>query len=75
MFWIYLKLSALMGFGWLFGFIYLLVGKSTPVFSYLFVIFASLQGFYIALAFVVKKEIWQKYKELLRKKSTRLSHF
>ena len=74
MFWIYLKLSALMGFGWLFGFIHLLVGRSTPVFSYLFVIFASLQGFYIALAFVVKREIWQKYKGLFRKESTRLSH-
>ena len=62
MFWIYLKLSALMGFSWLFGFIYLLWG--TPVFSYLFVIFASLQGVYIALAFVVKKSVWEKYKKL-----------
>jgi hypothetical protein len=63
MFWIYLKLSALMGFSWLFGFIYLLVG--TLVFSYLFVIFASLQGAYIALAFVMKKAVWEKYKKLL----------
>ncbi len=66
MFWIYLKLSALMGFSWLFGFMYLLVG--TPVFSYLFVIFASLQGVYIALAFVMKKAVWKKYKKLFGRK-------
>jgi hypothetical protein len=71
MLWIYLKISALMGFGWLFGFIHLLVGKSTLVFSYLFVIFASLQGVYIGLAFVVKKHIWQMYKKLLRKNPER----
>ncbi|XP_028411909.1 uncharacterized protein LOC114534634 [Dendronephthya gigantea] len=61
--WIYLKLSSLMGFSWLFGFIYLLVEH--PVFSYLFVIFASLQGVYIAFAFVMKKRIWKKYMKLL----------
>ena len=71
MLWIYLKISALMGFAWLFGFIHLLVGKSTLVFSYLFVIFASLQGVYIGLAFVVKKHIWQMYKKLLRKNPER----
>ena len=68
MFWIYLKLSALMGFCWLFGFIYLLV--ESPVFSYLFVIFASLQGVYIALAFLMKKAVWKKYKLLFRRKDT-----
>ena len=62
MFWIYLKLSTLMGFCWLFGFIYLLV--ESPVFSYLFVIFASLQGVYIALAFLMKKAVWKKYQKL-----------
>ena len=64
MFWVYLKLSALMGFCWLFGFIELLV--EVRVFSYLFVIFASLQGVYIALAFIVKKKTWEMYKKLLR---------
>ena len=69
MFWVYLKLSALMGFCWLFGFIYLLV--EAPVFSYLFVIFASLQGVYIAFAFLVKKKIWVMYKKLLQFKQNR----
>ena len=68
MFWIYLKLSSLMGFCWLFGFICLLV--ESPVFSYLFVIFASLQGVYIALAFVMKRDVWEKYKLLFRRKDT-----
>ena len=66
MFWVYLKLSALMGFSWLFGFIDLFA-ESNEVFSYLFVIFASLQGVYIALAFVVKKEVWGKYKKLFER--------
>ena len=63
LFWIYLKLSSLMGFSWLFGFVNLLVEH--PAFSYLFVIFASLQGVYIAVAFVMKKTIWRKYMRLL----------
>ena len=67
MFWIFLKLSTLMGFCWLFGFIHLLVKTSTPVFSYLFVIFASLQGVYIALAFVMKKKIWTLYKSRFKR--------
>ena len=62
MLWVYIKLSSLMGFCWLFGFISLLV--ETPILSYLFVIFASLQGVYIALAFLVKKAVWKKYKKL-----------
>ncbi len=69
MLWIVLKLSSLMGFSWLFGFIYLLVKTSTPVFSYLFVIFASLQGVYIAVAFVMKKKIWKMYKNFFRRNS------
>ncbi|XP_028411918.1 latrophilin receptor-like protein A [Dendronephthya gigantea] len=65
MFWIYLKLSSLMGFSWLFGFVHLLVGSSTVVFAYLFVVFSSLQGVYIALAFVMNKRIWKMYAKLL----------
>ena len=64
-----LKLSALMGFSWLFGFIDLWA-ESALVFSYLFIIFASLQGVYIAVAFVMKREIWEKYKKLFTGKRT-----
>ena len=69
MFWIALKLSALMGFCWMFGFIHLLVKTKTLVFAYLFIIFASLQGVYIAFAFVMKKKIWKMYKNLLKRKT------
>ena len=74
MLWISLKLSSLMGFCWLFGFIHLLVKTSTPIFSYLFIIFASLQGVYIAIAFVMKKQIWEMYKKLC-KQNTRKPTF
>ncbi|XP_046849389.1 uncharacterized protein LOC124442921 [Xenia sp. Carnegie-2017] len=68
MLWIYIKISSLMGFSWLFGFLYLAVGSLA--FSYLFDIFASLQGVYIAVAFVMKKTIWQKYKQLFARRRT-----
>ncbi|XP_046849391.1 adhesion G protein-coupled receptor E2-like [Xenia sp. Carnegie-2017] len=67
MLWIYIKISSLMGFSWLFGFLYLAVGSLAI--SYLFDIFASLQGVYIAVAFVMKKTILQKYKQLFRPKN------
>ena len=72
MFWIYVKISTLMGFCWLFGFIDIVVKNS--LFSYLFVIFASLQGVCIALAFVVKKSVWEKYKKLLDRKHSKKHH-
>ncbi|XP_046849393.1 LOW QUALITY PROTEIN: uncharacterized protein LOC124442926 [Xenia sp. Carnegie-2017] len=62
MLWIYVKISSLMGFAWLFGFLYLLV--DSLILLYLFSISASLEGVYIAVAFVMKKSIWQKYKQL-----------
>ena len=67
MIWIYVKLSTLMGFSWLFGCLDILV-HSSPVFSYLFVIFASLQGLYIAVAFVFNKRVFKLYRQLVRKK-------
>ena len=69
MIWVYVKLSTLMGFSWLFGCLDILI-HSTPVFSYLFVIFASLQGLYIAVAFVFNKRIFKLYRQLVRKKRT-----
>ena len=56
--WVYVKPSTLMGFSWLFGCLDILT-HSTPVFSYLFVIFASLQGLYIAVAFVFNQRIFK----------------
>ena len=60
----------LMGFSCLFGCLDILT-HSTPVFSYLFVIFASLQGLYIAVAFVFNQRIFKQYKQLVRKKRTK----
>ena len=70
MIWVYVKLSTLMGFSWLFGCLDILI-HSTPVFSYLFVIFASLQGLYIAVAFVFNKRVFKLYRQIVRKKRTR----
>lgn len=67
MLWIYLKIATLMGFSWLFGFLDLIV-HGTLVFSYLFVIFTSLQGVCIAIAFIMNKRIFKMYKDLMRKK-------
>ena len=67
MFWIYLKIATLMGFSWLFGFLDLIV-HFTFVFSYLFVIFTSLQGVYIAIAFIMNKRVFKMYKDLMRRK-------
>ena len=60
---IYIKLSSLMGFTWLFGF--LDVVGSTKVFEYLFVILTCLQGVCVTVAFVFKKKTMRMYKEML----------
>ena len=57
---IYLKLSSLMGFTWLFGLLDVAVNTSR-VFEYLFVICTCLQGVFISMAFVFKKEILKMY--------------
>ena len=65
---IYIKLSSLMGFTWLFGLLDVAVNKSR-VFEYLFVICTCLQGVFISMAFVFKKEILKMYKEKISWKS------
>ena len=62
---IYVKLSTLMGFTWLFGLLAIVV-KSTAVFWYLFVIFTSLQGVFVALAFVLNTKTFGLYKQWYR---------
>ena len=59
---IYVKLSTLMGFAWLFGLLALVV-KSTTVFWYFFVIFVSLQGVFVATAFVLNTKTFVLYKQ------------
>jgi hypothetical protein len=59
---IYTKLSTLMGFTWLFGLLALVV-TSTTVFWYFFVIFTSLQGVFVAMAFVVNAKTFGLYKQ------------
>ena len=59
---IYIKLSTLMGFTWLFGLMALVV-TSTAVFWYFFVIFTSLQGVFVAVAFVMNVKTFGLYKQ------------
>ena len=59
---IYVKLSTLMGFTWLFGLLALVV-PSTTVFWYFFVIFTSLQGVFVAVAFVMNVKTFGLYKQ------------
>ena len=59
---IYAKLSTLMGFTWLFGLLALVV-TSTTAFWYFFVILTSLQGVFVAMAFVVNAKTFGLYKQ------------
>ena len=59
---IFIKLSTLMGFTWLFGLLALVV-TSTTVFWYFFVILTSLQGVFVAVAFAVNVKTWSLYKQ------------
>ena len=59
---IYIKLCSLMGFTWLFGLLDVLVG-SLEIFEYLFVILTCLQGVFISMSFVFKKETLKMYKK------------
>jgi hypothetical protein len=63
---IYVKLSTLMGFTWLFGLLALVV-TSTTVFWYFFVIFTSLQGVFVAAAFVLNAKTFGLYRKGYRK--------
>ena len=58
-----IKLATLVAFPWLFAFLGVLF-PDIEVFQYLFVIFACLQGSYVAVAFVCNKKTLRLYKKL-----------
>ena len=64
---VFLKIFILMGFTWIFGFLKVLVSH---YFEYPFIIFATLQGLYVALAFVFTSRVKQMYRTLLCKAKT-----
>ena len=53
---VYVKISSLMGFTWVFGFVAAFTGI-TEIW-YLFIIFNSLQGVFIGISFTFTKRIW-----------------
>ncbi|KAJ7371538.1 hypothetical protein OS493_024878 [Desmophyllum pertusum] len=59
---VFLKIFILMGVTWIFGFLKILVSR---YFEYPFIIFTSLQGLYIALAFVFTSRVKQMYRMFL----------
>ena len=58
-----IKLATLVGLPWVFAF-FGVIFSDVMAFEYLFVVFVSLQGLYIGLAFVSNKKTVQLYKEL-----------
>lgn len=67
---VYARLFVLMGFTWIFGFLALLVSKYP---FYPFTIFNTLQGVYIAAAFVFKTQVKELYVKLLCSKAQKKS--
>ena len=59
---VFFKMFLLMGFTWIFGFLKALGSK---YFEYPFIIFTTLQGLYIALAFVFTSRVKHMYRTLL----------
>ena len=59
---VFLKMFILMGFTWIFGFLKILVSE---YFEYPFIIFTTLQGLYIVLAFVCTSRVKQMYRSML----------
>ena len=59
---IYLKLSSLTGLTWIFGFLDILLDSA--ILSVLFVLLTSLQGFYIALSFLINDRVVKLYRDL-----------
>ena len=61
------KLSTLMGFSWLFGLLQVAVETETDAFAYLFVIFVSVQGLFICVAFLFQRKCYNLYNTLISK--------
>ena len=64
---VFLKIFILIGFTWIFGFLKVLVSQ---YFEYPFIIFTTLQGLYVALAFVFTSRVKEMYRTLLCKVKT-----
>ncbi|XP_071476214.1 uncharacterized protein [Diadema antillarum] len=60
---VYVKISTLLGFTWLFGFIAGFAGVNAL--WYIFIILNALQGFYIFLAFIANRRVGAMWMELL----------
>ncbi|XP_054754587.2 uncharacterized protein LOC129260655 [Lytechinus pictus] len=60
---IYWKISTLLGFTWLFGFVAAFAG--VPALWYIFIILNSLQGVYIFLAFMANKRVYHLWASVL----------
>jgi hypothetical protein len=68
---VYIKIAVLMGFTWIFGFLALL---ESTYFEYPFVIFNTLQGVYIALAFTFNSRVKKLYRlKVFKRKSAKES--
>ena len=61
------KLSTLMGFSWLFGLLQVAMETETDAFAYLFVIFVSVQGLFICVAFLFQRKCYNLYNTLISK--------
>ena len=60
---IYVKLSSVMGFTWLFGFLANLTVLT--VFWYVFIVLNTLQGVFIAMSFVFTRRVMRRYQALI----------
>ncbi len=69
------RLSTLMGFSWLFIFLHFFFKSETRVFLYLFVVFVSLQGVFVGVAFVFNRKCLRLYRELINSKWNHLSTY
>ena len=68
LFLIYVKLTTIMGFTWIFGFA--ATFADLPVLWYIFVVLNTLQGLFICLAFVCTKNVFKLFREMCCKRST-----
>ena len=68
LFLIYVKLTTIMGFTWIFGFA--ATFADLPVLWYIFVVLNTLQGLFICLAFVCTKNVFKLFQEMCCKKPT-----
>ncbi|XP_046565793.1 cell wall protein DAN4-like [Haliotis rubra] len=64
----YIKLSSITGFSWVFGFLQM-VDRSSQVFTYLFICLTGAQGVFIFLAFMANKRTFLLVKHVCRKQS------